>query len=129
MIRMLNCPLWSRYSFLFITMLDRLAADIKKAERCYVDDFIKHFLYLVLENGETKDKIDQIQSEIEKLRHERHYPNAETSTTVIDQDKVSEEEKSLVERRAEILNGLLKKSVEAVLPIANDETVKSHLQE
>ena len=106
-----------------------LGADIKKAERCYVDDFIKHFLYLVLENGETKDKIDQIQSEIEKLQHERYYPNAETSTTVIDQDKVSEEEKSLVERRAEILNGLLKKSVEAVLPIANDETVKSHLQE
>jgi hypothetical protein len=107
---------------------DDLAADIKKAQRCYVDDFIKYFLYLVLKDGEKKRQIDKIQSDIEKLQHERHYPNAETSTTVIDQDKVSEQEKNLVKRRAKILDGLLKKSVEAVLPIANDETVKSLLR-
>jgi hypothetical protein len=106
---------------------DDLAADIKKAERCSVDDFIKYFLYLVLKDDEKKRQIDGIQSEIEKLQHERHYPNEETSTTVIDQDKV-EQEKSLVKKRANILDGLLKQSVDAVLPIANDETVKSHLR-
>ena len=45
--------------------------------------------------------------------------------TIIDQDKMSEQEKILPKRRANILDGLLKKSVEAVLPIANDETVPS----
>ena len=108
---------------------DDLAADIKKAERCHVDDFIKYFLYLVLKNDKTKSQIDGIQSEIEKLQHERYYLNAGTSTTVSDQDIVSENEEFLVKRRAEILDGLLKKSVEAMLPIANDETVKSHLRE
>jgi hypothetical protein len=108
-----------------------LGADIKKAERCYVDDFIKHFLYLVLKNGETKSQIDGIQSEIEKLKHERYYPNAETSTTVIDQDMVSEEEELLVKKRAKILDGSLRLSHhwQVVAPLADDETVKSHLQE
>ena len=92
-----------------------------------MDDFIKYFLYLVLKNDETKTQIDGIQSEIEKLQHEWYYPNAGTSTTVI--DIVSENEEFLVKRRAEILDGLLNKSVEAMLPIANDETVKSHLRE
>jgi hypothetical protein len=105
---------------------DDLGADIKNAQRCDVDDFIKHFLYLVLEEGKTKNKIDNIQSQIEKLQHERYYPNAETSTTeetVIDQGIVSEEEEILVKERAKILDNLLERSLQAVLPLANDETI------
>jgi hypothetical protein len=37
---------------------------------------------------------------------------------------VSEEEELLVKKRAKILDGLLKKSLKAVLPLANGETVK-----
>jgi hypothetical protein len=105
-----------------------LGADIKNAERCDVDDFIKHFLYLVLKDGKTKSQINKIQSGIEKLQHERYYPNVETSTTGEKEGIVSEEER-LVKERANILDGLLEKSLRAVLPLANDETVKSHLQE
>jgi hypothetical protein len=104
-----------------------LGADIKHAERCDVDDFIKHFLYLVLKDGETKSHINKIQNGIEKLQHERYYPNVETSTTGEKEGIVSEEER-LVKERANILDGLLEKSLRAVLPLANDETVKSHLQ-
>ena len=63
-------PSYSTWSWLWHSakqIQGDFAADIKKAERCYVDDFIKCFLYLFLKNGETKDQIDGLQSDIEKL--------------------------------------------------------------
>jgi hypothetical protein len=52
----------------------------------------------------------------------------ETSTTG-EKEGIGSEEERLVKERANILHGLLEKSLSAVLPLANDETVKSHLQE
>lgn len=106
-----------------------LSADIKNAERCDVDDFIKHFLYLVLKDHcETKSQINEIQSGIEKLQYERYYPNMDTSTTGEKEGIVSEEER-LVKEMANILDSLLEKSLKAVLPLANDETMRSHLRD
>lgn len=132
-----------------------IALDLQNAVKCGFDPLLKYFLYLALkEDSEEKKKLDELQAKIEELQSKRYYkqengadgvgvtPQNEAGSTTSgipetarqeaaaeDGKDASPDEKRRVDERDAILDMLLKKVLKAVLPIANNEAIKTSLNE
>lgn len=111
--------------------------DLRNVVKCRFDRLLKYFLYLVLKkDSEEKKKLDELQRKIEELQSERYH----TYENVGREDKMSDdmpqeqpvddsnngtkEEKDLIRNRDDILDGLLKQTLDAVQPIVDDHDAK-----
>ncbi|KAF8881284.1 hypothetical protein CPB84DRAFT_254206 [Gymnopilus junonius] len=108
--------------------------NLRNAVNCHFDELLKHFLYLVLKkNSVEKKKLDELQAKIEELQWTRYcvYENdghgGDKVSDVTLQDRLAEEERASITSRDDMLDGLLRKALYVVQPIANDTEVNKLL--
>ncbi|KAF8898275.1 hypothetical protein CPB84DRAFT_1157582 [Gymnopilus junonius] len=119
---------------------EKIEHALRNAVRCRFDELLKYFLYIILKkDGEEKKELDELQVKIEALQWKRYYiyekvGHEDKSSQETRQDRsaedflnTTEEEKVLIMSRDDILNRLLRNTLESVQPISSDVEVNKLL--
>lgn len=123
-------------------MKSDLRMDIKEAKKSHIDNILKYFLYLVLdEKHEKKATLDVLQPKIEALQHKRLHPQSESPVNETDGQedehsiatpevsKQTDEEINLLQERDKILQGLFDDCLNSILIHANSPEIRNLLRE